>query len=108
MPLYFSAENSYGKTSKEYSRAHGKQTLLHFSEKNKVLSFKDMVNLMGLNRFRSPRIKKILRRMLHDGDIVLTRKGLYVPVSDVDLMTVIFEAHKEGYGFCHHRKTGRA
>ncbi|MDP3260576.1 MAG: VacB/RNase II family 3'-5' exoribonuclease, partial [Thermodesulfovibrionales bacterium] len=44
--------------------------------------------------------------MLQDGDIVLTRKGLYVPASDVDLMTGYFEAHKDGYGFVITEKPG--
>ena len=37
---------------------------------------------------------------------MLTRKGLYVPVSDVDLMTGYFEAHKDGYGFVITEKPG--
>ncbi|HBG92254.1 MAG: ribonuclease R [Nitrospirae bacterium GWF2_44_13] len=85
-----------------------KQTLLSFfrEKTKKPLSFKDMVNLMGLSPSEARALKKVLRRMLHDGDIVLTRKGLYVPVSDVDLMTGYFEAHKEGYGFVIIEKPG--
>ncbi|MEK7742512.1 MAG: hypothetical protein AAB273_02580, partial [Nitrospirota bacterium] len=85
-----------------------KQTLLSFfrEKTKKPLSFKDMVNLMGLSRSEAHALKKVLRRMLQDGDIVLTRKGLYVPASDVDLMTGYFEAHKDGYGFVITEKPG--
>jgi len=85
-----------------------KQTLLSFfrEKTKKPLSFKDMVNLMGLNRSEAHALKKVLRRMLQDGDIVLTRKGIYVPASDVDMMTGYFEAHKDGYGFVITEKPG--
>lgn len=85
-----------------------KQTLLSFfrEKTKKPLSFKDMVNLMGLSRSEAHALKKVLRRMLQDGDIVLTRKGLYVPASDVNLMTGYFEAHKDGYGFVITEKPG--
>ena len=85
-----------------------KQTLLSFfrEKTKKPLSFKEIVSLMALSRSEAHALKKVLRRMLQDGDIVLTRKGLYVPVSDVDLMTGYFEAHKEGYGFVITEKPG--
>ncbi|MCX5718268.1 MAG: ribonuclease R [Nitrospirae bacterium] len=85
-----------------------KQTLLSFfrEKTKKPLSFKDMVNLMELSHSEAHALKKVLRRMLQDGDIVLTRKGLYVPASNVDLMTGYFEAHKDGYGFVITEKPG--
>ncbi|MEK7741558.1 MAG: ribonuclease R [Nitrospirota bacterium] len=85
-----------------------KQTLLSFfrEKTKKPLSFKEIVSLMSLSRSEAHALKKVLRRMLQDGDIVLTRKGLYVPVSDVDLMTGYFEAHKDGYGFVITEKPG--
>jgi len=78
-----------------------KQTLLSFLRKKtkKPLSFKEIAGLMGLNRSEARVLKKVLRTMLHDGDIVLTRRGLYALTSDINLMTGYFEAHKEGYGF---------
>ncbi|MBU4319926.1 MAG: ribonuclease R [Thermodesulfovibrionales bacterium] len=85
-----------------------KQTLLSFfrEKTKKPLSFKEIVSLMSLSRSEAHALKKVLRRMLQDGGIVLTRKGLYVPVSDVDLMTGYFEAHKDGYGFVITEKPG--
>ncbi len=85
-----------------------KQTLLSFfrEKTKKPLSFKEIVSLMSLSRSEAHALKKVLRRMLQDGDIVLTRKGLYVPASDVNLMTGYFEAHKDGYGFVITEKPG--
>lgn len=85
-----------------------KQTLLSFfrEKTKKPLSFKEIVSLMSLSRSEAHALKKVLRRILQDGDIVLTRKGLYVPASDVNLMTGYFEAHKDGYGFVITEKPG--
>ncbi len=85
-----------------------KQTLLSFfrEKTKKPLSFKEIAGLMDLSRSEVHALKKVLRRMLQDGDIVLTRKGLYVPASDVNLMTGYFEAHKDGYGFVITEKPG--
>jgi len=85
-----------------------KQTLLSFFREKikKPLSFKEIAGLMELSRSEAHALKKVLRRMLQDGDIVLTRKGLYVPASDVNLMTGYFEAHKDGYGFVITEKPG--
>lgn len=85
-----------------------KQTLLSFfrEKTKKPLSFKEIAGLMDLSRSDVRALKKVLRRMLQDGDIVLTRKGLYVPASDVNLMTGYFEAHRDGYGFVITEKPG--
>jgi len=85
-----------------------KQTLHSFlrEKTKKPLSFKDIVSLMGLSRSEARGLKKVLRRMLHDGDVVMTRKGLYALTSDISLLTGYFEAHKEGYGFVIAEKPG--
>ncbi|MBI4683662.1 MAG: ribonuclease R [Nitrospirae bacterium] len=85
-----------------------KQAILSFfREKTKrPLSFKEIVHLLELNRSEMRTLKKILRLMLKDGEIVLTRKGLYVPAQHVNLLTGCFEAHREGYGFLIPEKPG--
>jgi ribonuclease R len=73
---------------------------LFFREKTKrPLAFKDVVSGMDLNRKEARSLKKILRSMLRDGELVITRKGLYGPPEDMSLMSGYFEPHKEGYGF---------
>lgn len=85
-----------------------KQTVLSFlkSKIKKPLHFKGMVEMMKLNHFEAKALKKILSRMIKNGDIVLTRKGLYVPAADANLLTGYFEAHKDGYGFVITEKPG--
>lgn len=85
-----------------------KQTVLSFlkSRIKKPLHFKGMVEMMKLNHFQAKALKKILKRMLKNGDIVLTRKGLYIPASDANLLIGYFEAHRDGYGFVIAEKPG--
>jgi ribonuclease R len=37
--------------------------------------------------------------MVHSGDLVITRKGLYAPSGELNLIRGYFEAHGDGYGF---------
>lgn len=85
-----------------------KQTIISFfSEKiKKPLSFKEIVHLMRLGHSEARALKRILRGMLKDGDVVLTRKGLYVLAEDVNLVTGHFDAHRDGYGFVIAEKPG--
>lgn len=61
---------------------------------------------MDLSRPEARALKKILREMLRNGELVLTRKGLYGPADDMNLMTGYFEAHRDGYGFIVSEKPG--
>jgi len=73
---------------------------LFFSEKTKrPLAFKDVVSGMDLNRKEARGLKRVLRSMVRDGELVITRKGLYGPPEDMSLVSGYFEPHKEGYGF---------
>ncbi len=85
-----------------------KETVLSFFRKNtiKPLCFRDIVSLMKLSRAETRALKRILRMMVRDGDIVLTRKGLYGPAEDMGLVSGYFEQHKEGYGFVIMEKPG--
>jgi len=85
-----------------------KQTVFSFFKEKikKPVSFKEIVHITGLNHSEARSLKKVLREMLRDGDIILTRKGLYVPAEDTNLVTGYFEAHKDGYGFVITEKPG--
>ncbi len=81
--------------------------LSFFREKVKrPLSFKEIVRLLGLSHSEARSLKRLLREMTKSGDIVLTRKGLYVPAEDTNLVTGYFEAHRDGYGFVITEKPG--
>lgn len=77
-----------------------KRVLDFFSRKtSRPVSFKEITQKMGLSRPESRTLKKILREMLRNGELVLTRKGLYAPAEDLNLVKGYFEAHRDGYGF---------
>jgi len=78
-----------------------------FREKTKrPLGFKDIVSLMKLSHTEARALERILRMMVRTGDLVLTRKGLYGPSEDMDLVNGYFDSHKDGYGFVIMEKPG--
>ena len=74
--------------------------LSYFKLKNpKPQAFRDISIGLGLNRQEARSLKRTLRDMLHTGDLVLTRKGLYAPSGEVNLVRGYFEAKRDGFGF---------
>jgi ribonuclease R len=81
--------------------------LSFFREKTKKpLRFEDIASIMQLDRKEGRVLKRTLRMMIRSGDLVLTRKGLYGPPEDMNLVSGYFEAHKDGYGFAIMEKPG--
>src|SRR3990170_410818 len=71
-----------------------------FKEKvTRPLSFREIVYSLNLSPSERRSLKRILRGMTQDGNIVKTRRGLYGPAEEMSLVTGYFEAHREGYGF---------
>lgn len=78
-----------------------------FREKSgKPLSFKEIAERMALSRPEGRALKRVLREMLRSGEVVLTRKGLYGPAEDMNLITGYYEAHRDGFGFVISEKPG--
>lgn len=78
-----------------------------FTEKSsRPLSFKEIAGLMKLSRPEMRALKRVLREMLRSGEIVLTRKGLYGPSEEMNLIRGYFEGHRDGYGFVIPEKPG--
>jgi ribonuclease R len=78
-----------------------------FREKSgRPMSFRDIAEAMGLSKPEARALKRTLREMLRSGEVVLTRKGLYGPSEDMNLITGYFEAHRDGYGFVISEKPG--
>lgn len=74
--------------------------LSFFKEKVKrPLSFREVTESLGLGRSEARALKRLLREMVRSGDIVRTRKGLYGPADEMNLLSGYFEAHRDGYGF---------
>ena len=61
---------------------------------------------MTLSHTETRALKRILRMMVRAGDLVFTRKGLYGPAEDMNLVSGYFDLHKDGYGFVIIEKPG--
>jgi ribonuclease R len=72
----------------------------------KPLGFRDIASLMKLSRAEARSLRRILHIMVREGDIVLTRKGLYGPTAEMNLVSGYFESHRDGYGFVILEKPG--
>jgi ribonuclease R len=84
-----------------------KETVFDFFKgKAKPLSFKEIIQLMDLSRPEARSLKRVLRELVREGEIVLTRKGLYGPAEEMNLITGYFQAHRDGYGFVISEKPG--
>jgi ribonuclease R len=77
-----------------------------FKGKTKPLSFREISQLMGMSRPEARSLKRVLRELVREGELVLTRKGLYGPAEEMSLLTGHFEAHRDGYGFVILEKPG--
>jgi len=81
--------------------------LSFFKEKiTRPVSFMDIALLLTLSSSEKRKLKRVIREMVDEGDIVRTRKGLYGMAEEMSLVTGYFEAHKDGYGFVILEKPG--
>ena len=79
-----------------------------FKEKvTRPVSFREIVYSLNLSPSERRSLRRILREISRDGDIVKTRKGLYGPAEEMSLVTGYFEAHREGYGFVIREEPGK-
>jgi len=85
-----------------------KETILAFfrEKTSRPLPLKDIASHMGLSKPEARALKRLLREMLRDGEIVLNRKGMYGPAEEMSLVRGYFEAHRDGYGFILPEKPG--
>ncbi|MEN2985297.1 MAG: ribonuclease R [Thermodesulfovibrionaceae bacterium] len=74
--------------------------VLEFIKKvGRPVSFKDISEELSLKASERKKLKRVLKDLLLEGKIIRNRKGLYLPIKEVKLITGYFEAHKEGFGF---------
>jgi ribonuclease R len=78
----------------------------HFRSNRKPLSFRAISESLGLPKKFSRTLKRLLRDMVRDGELIRTRKGMYGPAEEMRLETGYFEAHRDGYGFVILEKLG--
>ncbi|MFO0754308.1 MAG: ribonuclease R [Thermodesulfovibrionales bacterium] len=78
-----------------------------FKEKiTRPVKFNDIVFLLNLSPPDRRKLKRFLREMVGEGEIVRTRNGLYGPAEEMSIETGYFEAHRDGYGFVILEKPG--
>ncbi|HDY71752.1 MAG TPA: ribonuclease R, partial [Nitrospirae bacterium] len=70
-----------------------------FRSVKKPLAFMEVLSRLGLEKPESRQLKKLLRQLVKDGNIIRTRKGKYGLTEEMSLIKGIFEAHRDGYGF---------
>jgi ribonuclease R len=72
----------------------------------KPVSFREAAFLMGLRPAEARALKKVMRRLVRGGELVRTKRGLYGPAEEMELVTGRFEAYPDGYGFVIQEKPG--
>jgi ribonuclease R len=80
-----------------------------FSLRNKTskpLSLKEISRSLGIARDEQRSLRRILRSLIKSGDLYKTRSGFYGLVESMNLVTGVFEAHRDGYGFVIPEKSG--
>jgi ribonuclease R len=81
--------------------------LSFFREKTqRPLSFRETAYMMGLSRSEARALKRVMRGMVREGDLMRTRRGLYGLAGEMNLVTGYFEAHRDGFGFVITEKPG--
>jgi ribonuclease R len=77
--------------------------------KNRVrrpVSFREAASLMRLRAAEARALKKVMRRLVRSGELVRTKRGLYGPAEEMELVTGRFEAYPDGFGFVIQDKQG--
>jgi ribonuclease R len=87
----------------------GKDRIISFFRKKtrKPVSFREIVKSLDLRPAEARALKKEMRQLVKDGELVRTRRGFYGLAEEMELVTGYFEAHDGGYGFVVQEKPGR-
>lgn len=74
--------------------------LQYFEEHQKALSLNSLIKAFGLKtEDEKEGIKRRLRAMERDGQLMTNRRGHYALVEEMELIAGRIEAHKDGFGF---------
>jgi ribonuclease R len=77
-----------------------RKTLLDFFDSTRrPLTYREIISRFQPDRKGERYIKRLLRDLLRDGELIITRKGRYGLPEEMRLVRGYFEAHKNGYGF---------
>jgi ribonuclease R len=85
-----------------------REKILQFIKNSKrPVSSQEISKLFVITKQSLQGLKKILGRLLDEGEVLRTRNGLYGPAAEMSLVTGYFEAHKGNYGFVISEKPGQ-
>ncbi len=77
-----------------------KDMIISFLKKiRRPVTFREMVTSFGLSKSEARKLKKLLRAMLKEGELIITRKSRYGLPEEMRLVSGYFQAHRDGYGF---------
>ncbi len=65
----------------------------------KPLNFSEIAQRLAITKKQKKLLKKTLRSMLRQGQIIRNRKGRYGLLEEMPLVKGYFDAHRDGYGF---------
>ncbi|MCX8069146.1 MAG: ribonuclease R, partial [Thermodesulfovibrionales bacterium] len=85
-----------------------KEKIYKFLQKqaHRPLSFKDICDSFNLSAPERRNLKKLLRILTEEGLVIRNRRGLYGAIENFEFITGYFEAHRGGFGFVIHDRTG--
>jgi len=80
---------------------HFKETLLDFlkNRANRPLTLNEIASHLSLRKSEKKLLRKTLKALIKSGEIFRTKSGRYGTADKMNLITGIFEAHRDGYGF---------
>ncbi|UCH81074.1 MAG: ribonuclease R [Nitrospiraceae bacterium] len=80
---------------------HLKDSVLTFlrTKTSRPVNFKEIARALGIQRKGSRTLRRVLYVLIKSGEIFRTKKGFYGLVREMNLVTGLFEAHRDGYGF---------
>jgi ribonuclease R len=85
-----------------------KESVFHFlkTKTSRPVSLKEIAKPFDIQRDEFRTLKRILRSLIRSGDIFKTKSGYYGVAKEMSLITGLFEAHRDGYGFVIPDKSG--
>jgi ribonuclease R len=78
-----------------------REFILNYLEKQgEPVSYENLATHLALKpEYESDALKRRLRAMERDGQLIVNRRGAYALVKKIDLIAGRVQGHKDGYGF---------
>ncbi len=85
-----------------------KEFIFHYlkTKTSKPVNIKEISKSLNFHRSEIRTLKIVLRNLIRAGEIYRTKSGFYGLVEEMNLITGLFQAHKDGFGFIVPEKSG--